>query len=56
MLEKFSTQNFESEIMREPLTRQYEGRDVPKFFSRAEKVYNQAKVEDNVNPNYFVKP
>ena len=48
MLEKFSTQNRESEIMREAMTLQYDGGDIPTFLSRAEKVYNQAKVGQNV--------
>ncbi len=47
-LEKFSTQKIESEIMREVLTVQYEGGDIPKFLSRADKIYNQAKVGDNL--------
>ncbi len=48
MLEKFSTQRTKPEIMREALTLQYDGRDIPNFLSRADKVYNQAKVGDNV--------
>ncbi len=36
MLEKFSTQNTESEIMREALTFRYGRRDIPTFLSRAQ--------------------
>ncbi len=48
MLEKFSIQKNESEIMREALTLRYDGRDIQTFLSRADKVYNQAKVGENV--------
>ena len=48
MLQKFSTQNTESEIRREALTLQYIGGDIPTFLSRADKVYNKAKVGENV--------
>ncbi len=48
ILEKFSIQKTESEIMREALTLQYDGDYIPTFLSRAEKVYNQAKVRENV--------
>ncbi len=48
ILEKFSTQKTESEIMREALTFRYDGGDIPTFLSRSDKVYNQAKVGDNV--------
>ena len=48
MLEKFSTQKTESEMMRESLTLRYDGSDIPTFLSRAEKVYNQAEVGENV--------
>ena len=48
MLEKFSNQKNESEIMREALILQYGGRDIPTFFSRSDEVYNQAKVGENV--------
>ena len=48
MLEKFSTQKTESEIMREALTIRYDGGDTPTFLSRADKVYNQAEVGENV--------
>ena len=47
MLKKFSTQKTESEIMREALTPRYDGGDNPTFLSRADKVYNQAKVDEN---------
>ena len=48
MLEKFLTQKTESEIMREELTLQYDGGGIQNFLSRADKVYNQAKVGENV--------
>ncbi len=48
MLDKLSTQKTESEIMREALTLRYDRGDIPTFFSRADKVYNQAKVGKNV--------
>ncbi len=48
MLEKLSTQKTESEITREAFTLQYGGEDISNFLSRAEKVYNQAKVGENV--------
>ncbi len=40
MLEKFLTQKIESEITKEALTLQYDGRDIPTFLSRADKMYN----------------
>ncbi len=48
MLRKFSTQKPEPEIMREALTLQYEGEDIPTFLPRADMVYNRAKVGLNV--------
>ena len=48
MLEKFSTQKTQSKIMREALTLRYDIGDIPKFLPRADKVYNQAKVGENV--------
>ncbi len=48
MPKKLSTQKTESEIMREALTLGYDGGDIPTFLSRADKVYNQAKVGENV--------
>ncbi len=48
MLEKFSTQNTESEIMRDALTLRNDRVDFPTFLSRADKVYTQAKVGENV--------
>ncbi len=48
MLEKFSIQKNESEIMREALTLRYDGGDTTTFSSRADKVYYQAKVGENV--------
>ncbi len=48
MLEKFSTQKTESEIMREALTLRYDGGDIPNFLSRADKVYNRSRVGENV--------
>ncbi len=38
MLEKFSAQETESEIMRDALNLRYDGGDIPTFLSRAEKV------------------
>ena len=48
MLENFSIQKTESEIMREALNLQYDRGDIPSFLSRPDKVYNQAKVGENV--------
>ncbi len=48
MLENFSTQKTESEIMREAMTLHYDGEDIPTFLSRADKACNQAKVGENV--------
>ncbi len=48
VLEKFSTQKTKSEIMREAFIRQYDGEDIPTSLSRADKVYNHAKVGENV--------
>ena len=39
--------------MREALILLYEGEDIPKFLSRAEKVYNQVKIGDNVKFELF---
>ncbi len=35
--------------MREAITLQYDWGDIPTFLSRDDKVYNQAKVGENVN-------
>ncbi len=40
VLEKFSTQKTDSEIMRGALTFRYDGGDIPTFLSRADNVYN----------------
>ncbi len=48
VLEKFSIQRAESEIMRDALTIRYDGGDIPSFLSKADKVYIQAKVGENV--------
>ncbi len=48
MLEKFSAQKTEFEVMREALTLRYDRGDIPTFMSRADKIYNQAKVGENV--------
>ena len=48
ILEMFSSQKTESEIMREALTFPYNGGDIPAFLSRADKVFNQAKLGDNI--------
>ncbi len=34
--------------MKEALTLRYDGGDIPTFFSRADNVYDQAKVGENV--------
>ncbi len=49
ILENVSIGKTEYEIMREALTLQYDGADIPNFLSRTNKVYNQAKVGENVN-------
>ncbi len=48
MPEKFFIQKTDSEILRDALSLQCDGGDIPTFLSRADKVYNQAKVEDNM--------
>ncbi len=48
MLEKFSTQKTDSEVMREALNLRYDGEDIPTFSSRTDKVYSQAKFGENV--------
>ncbi len=48
LLERLSTQKTESEIMRDPLTLRYDKGDILTFISRADKVYDQAKVGENV--------
>ncbi len=48
MLEKFSAQKTEYGKIREAFTLQYNGSDFPTFLSMADKVYNQAKVGENV--------
>ncbi len=48
ILVKLSTQKTESEIMRDARTLRYDGGDIPTFLSKADKVYNQAKVDKNV--------
>ncbi len=39
--------------MREALTLRYDGGDIPTFLSRADKVYNQAKVGENVRFEHY---
>ncbi len=48
MLDILSTQQTDSEIMREALTSRYDGGDIPSFLSRAGKAYNQVKEGNNV--------
>ena len=48
MREKFSTQKAESYIIREALTLRYDGGDIPTSSSRADKVFNQATVDENM--------
>ncbi len=48
MQEKFSTQKTEPETMRDALTLRYDAGDASNFLLRADKVYNLAKVVENV--------
>ena len=43
MLEKLSVRNTESEIMKEVTSLEYDGGDIQKFVTRADKLYLQAK-------------
>ena len=47
MLEKFSTQKTEAEIMKDAVTLSYDGGDIKAFITKAEKAYNQAKFNDS---------
>ena len=46
MLQKFSTQKSEAESMKEAISLSYDGGDIQKFLTRAEKACNQAKFND----------
>ncbi len=48
MLEKFSIEKADSEIMRDAISLRYDGGDIPTFLSKADEVYSQAEVGSNM--------